>query len=75
MHADSTITINVRQTTGTYAAKAQGHKHTATCTTGPRQAAESLARKLGLAPSLLQEQSNEGLGYGCSCFTHPGDPA
>ena len=49
MHADnrSPITINVRQGTGTYAAKAPGHKATASCTTGARQAAESLAKKLG----------------------------
>lgn len=77
MHADnrSPITINVRQGTGTYAAKAPGHKATASCTTGARQAAESLAKKLGLAPGLLQEQINQGIGYGCSRFTHPGELA
>ncbi|ENQ6410915.1 hypothetical protein L5T15_000958 [Pseudomonas aeruginosa] len=69
------ITINVRQTTGTYVAKAPGLKPTASCTTGPRQAAESLAKKLGLVPGLLQEQLNAGLGYGCSRFAHPGELA
>lgn len=69
------ITINVRQGTGTYIAKASGHKPTASCTTGAAQAAESLAKKLGLAPGLLQEQANEGLGYGCSRFTHTGELA
>lgn len=69
------ITINVRQNTGTYIAKASGHKPTASCTTGPAQAAESLAKKLGLAPGMLQEQSREGLGYGCSRFTHCGELA
>ncbi len=69
------ITINVRQNTGTYVAKALGLKPTASCTTGPRQAAESLAKKLGLAPGLLQEQPSAGLGYGCSRFAHPGELA
>ncbi|MCL8304598.1 hypothetical protein [Pseudomonas putida] len=69
------VTINVRQTTGTYVAKAPGLKPTASCTTGPRQAAESLAKKLGLAPGLIQEQPSDGLGYGCSRFTHSGDLA
>lgn len=77
MHADnrSSITINVRQGTGTYAAKAPGHKATASCTTGARQAAESLASKLGLAPGILQEQTLDGLDYGCARFIHPGDLA
>lgn len=77
MRADSnqSITINVRQSTGTYIAKASGHKPTASCTTGAGQAAESLSRKLGLAPGLLQEQPRDGLGYGCSRFTHPGELA
>lgn len=66
----SPITINVRQSTGTYIAKANGHKPTASCTTGPTQAAESLARKIGLAPSMLREQQRDGLGYGCSRYTH-----
>lgn len=71
--SSTAITINVRQTTGTYAAKAHGHKPTATCTCGARQAAEALVSKLGLAPGLLQEQSNVELAYGCSRFTHPGE--
>ncbi|MDD0985306.1 MULTISPECIES: hypothetical protein [Pseudomonas] len=77
MQTDNTspITISVRQSTGTYIAKANGHKATASCTTGPIQAAESLARKIGLAPSMIQEQQRDGLGYGCSRFTHPGELA
>lgn len=66
------VMINVRQSTGTYIAKASGHKPTASCTAGAAQAAESLAKKLGLAPGMIQEQSREGLDYGCSRFTHPG---
>ena len=66
------IAIKVRQSTGTYIAKASGHKPTASCTTGATQAAENLAKKLGLAPGLLQEQPSEGLDYGCSRFTHTG---
>lgn len=75
MHVESTITISVRQSTGSYIARASGHKPTASCTTGAIQAAESLAKKLGLAPGLLQEQSSEGLGYGCSRFNHSGELA
>ncbi|MGY2155868.1 hypothetical protein [Pseudomonas tolaasii] len=71
----SSITINVRQRTGTYIAKTNGHKPTASCTTGPIQAAESLVRKIGLAPGMLQEQLIAGLGYGCSRFTHTGELA
>lgn len=77
MHADNSqaITINVRQSTGTYIAKASGHKPSASCTTGPNHAAEALVNKLGMAPGLLQEQSKEGLPYGSSRFTHPGTKA
>lgn len=69
------ITINVRLGLGTYQAKVKGNKITASCTTGPLQAAESLVRKLGLAPQLLQEGSREGLDYGNSIFEHSGDLA
>jgi hypothetical protein len=74
MHAKNSqiITINVRQSTGTYIAKASGHKQSASCTSGPAQAAEALLNKLGLAPGLVQEQPREGLAYGVSRFTHPG---
>lgn len=71
----STITINVRQSNGTYIAKASGHKPSASCTAGADHAAEALAKKLGMAPGLLQEQSREGLPYGSSRFTHPGELA
>ncbi|MNJ42921.1 hypothetical protein D3C77_379030 [compost metagenome] len=66
------ITINVRQSTGTYIAKAKGCKLSASCTAGPAQAAEALAHKLGLASDLLQEVRGRDLGYGCSRFEHPG---
>lgn len=69
------ITINVRQSTGTYLAKAKGHKPSASCSTGPAQAAEALVRKLWLAPGVLQEGDREGLAYGCYRFEHPGELA
>lgn len=69
------ITINVRQSTGTYIARARGYKPTASCTSGAAQAAGALARKLGLAPDLLQEHPRKGLDYGCSRFTHCGRKA
>lgn len=75
MHAENSLTINVRQSTGTYIAKASGQKPTASCTTGAAQAAESLVKKLGLAPGLLQVQPSEGLDYGCSRYTHTGELA
>jgi hypothetical protein len=68
MHADS-IVIDVRQSTGTYIAKAKGYRPTASCSAGPRQAAEALATKLGQSPVLLQEQRCDGLEYGKSRFT------
>lgn len=66
------IIINVRQATGTYIAKAKGYKPSASCTAGPAQAAEALVRKLGLVLGQCVEGPREGLGYGCSHFTHPG---
>jgi hypothetical protein len=67
------VTIDVREYTGTYIAKSRGLKPSASCTAGPRHAAEALAKKLGLAPGQLQEQSREGLSYGRSRFSHPGE--
>lgn len=77
MHADNSqsITIYVRQSTGTYIAKSSDHKPSASCTAGPAHAAEALIKKLGLAPRMLQEESYEGLAYGVSRFTHPGTKA
>mgnify|MGYP001585584558 FL=1 len=71
MPAES-IMITVRQNTGTYIAKAKGFKPSASCSAGPRQAAEALATKLGLSSGLLQEQRCDGLEYGRSRFVHPG---
>lgn len=64
-------TIIVRQSTGTYIAKALGHKPSASCTAGAKQAAEALVGKLGLPPCELQEKKST-LPYGYSCFFHPG---
>ncbi len=69
---DEKVIINVRQGLGTYIAKAKGHTLNASCTAGPAQAAEALAHKLGLAPSLLQKVVGDDLAYGCSRFEHPG---
>lgn len=62
--------ITVRFTSNTYLAKAKGHKASASCTAGPRQAAEALARKLGLDPSQLQPVRGEP-----HQFALPADPA
>ncbi len=69
------IVINVRQSTGTYLAKAKGYKPSASCSTGPAQAAEALVRKLGLAPDLLEEVTGTNLPYGRRQYQHPGTEA
>lgn len=65
--------ISVRFVTGTYVARAKGQKVTASCTVGAHQAAEALARKLGLAPDGLVEQPDMLNPNQHSTFTHPGD--
>ncbi len=46
----NTLTISVRFSTGTYVARAKGHKQTASCTENACRAAERLTEKLGMAP-------------------------
>lgn len=62
-------TITVRYTSNTYLARAKGHKGTTSCTIDARQAAETMARKLGLDPLLLQLDTSSN---GSSVFSHPG---
>ena len=65
------VEIVARFTTGTYVARAKGLGVTASCAESARQAAFAVARKLGLDPSLLQEQPDL-LGKQQSTFVHPG---
>ncbi|MBX6032252.1 hypothetical protein ISE67_16245 [Pseudomonas aeruginosa] len=52
-------TITVRSSTGTYVARALGHKTTASCTHSPRIAAERLAEKLGVPRVALELQERQ----------------
>lgn len=47
------VEIRCRYTTGTYVATMKGSKQTASNTVSARQAAEGLARKMSLDPTLL----------------------
>ncbi|MEN1557470.1 hypothetical protein AAIH45_33255, partial [Pseudomonas aeruginosa] len=49
-----TLTISVRFSTGTYVARAKGHKQTASCTENAYRAAERLTEKLGMDPKTLE---------------------
>ncbi|HBN9702552.1 TPA: hypothetical protein L3939_003755 [Pseudomonas aeruginosa] len=49
-----TLTISVRFSTGTYVARAKGHKQTASCTENAYRAAERLTEKLGMDPKALE---------------------
>lgn len=70
------VEIRTRFTTGTYVATVRGDKRTASNTMGARWAAEALARKLGLDPSLLVEQQRDLIdGKDRMLFIHPGEPA
>lgn len=66
------MNITVRNANNTYRATANGSKLAATNTAGPRQAAEALARKLGIDPALLCEESSAQF---ITTFTHPGTEA
>lgn len=65
------VEIRCRYTTGTYVATMKGQKLTASNTISARQAAEALAKKLNLDPSLLVQHQRE-LPTTLTTFTHPG---
>lgn len=67
--------IRTRFTTGTYVATVRGEKRTASNTISARQAAEAMARKLGLDPALLRETQRDLLRSGVELFVHPGESA
>lgn len=70
------VEIRTRFTTGTYVATVRGGKRTASNTMGARWAAEGMARKLSLDPSLLVEQQRDLIdGKDRVPFIHPGEPA
>jgi len=70
------VEIRTRFTTGTYVATVRGDKRTASNTMGARWAAEGMARKLGLDPSLLVERQRDLIdGKDRMLFIHPGEPA
>jgi hypothetical protein len=67
------VEIRTRFTTGTYVATVRGEKRTASNTISARQAAEAMARKLGLDPALLRETQRDLLRSGVELFVHPGE--
>ncbi|MEX6717523.1 hypothetical protein AB2C92_07310 [Pseudomonas aeruginosa] len=70
------VEIRCRYTIGTYVATAKGHKGTASNTISARQAAEAMAKKLGLAPELLVEKERDLIDpRERTTFIHPGEPA
>lgn len=62
------IEIIIRQTMGTYTARAKGYKGTASRSEGARQAAEALVRKLELCEGELREAPATELGHGYQRF-------
>jgi len=66
------VEIRTRFTGMTYVATVRGEKRTASNTIGARWAAEALARKLELDPSLLRESQRDLLRSGVELFVHPG---
>lgn len=68
------VEIRTRFTTGTYVATVRGDKRTASNTISARQAAEAMARKLGLDPALLRETQRDLLRSGVELFVHPETP-
>ncbi|MCQ4302698.1 hypothetical protein C1170_06275 [Stutzerimonas frequens] len=67
------VEIRTRFTTGTYVATVRGEKRTASNTISAWQAAEAMARKLGLDPALLRETQRDLLRDGVELFVHPGE--
>ncbi len=63
--------IRTRFTGMTYVATVRGEKRTASNTMGARWAAEALARKLNLDPTLLRETQRDLLRSGVELFVHP----
>ncbi len=68
------VEIRTRFTTGTYVATVRGEKRTASNTISARQAAEAMARKLGLDPARLRETQRDLLRSGVELFVHPDAP-
>ncbi len=68
------VEIRTRFTTGTYVATVRGDKRTASNTISARQAAEAMARKLGLNPAMLRETQRDLLRGGVELFVHPETP-
>jgi len=66
------VEIRTRYTGMTYVATVRGEKRTASNTMGARWAAEALARKLELDPTLLRETQRDLLRNGVELFVHPG---
>lgn len=66
------VEIRTRYTGMTYVATVRGEKRTASNTMGARWAAEALARKLNLDPTLLRETQRDLLRNGVELFVHPG---
>lgn len=62
------ITINVRQSTGAYQARAMRLGVTASSAEGPKAAAIAVCRKLGVDPALLEQQPNQTTTI---TYTHP----
>ncbi|WP_312958799.1 hypothetical protein [Stutzerimonas nitrititolerans] len=67
------VEIRTRYTGMTYVATVRGEKRTASNTMGARWAAEALARKLGLDPTMLRETQRDLLRSGVELFVHPGE--
>ncbi|ASN71777.1 hypothetical protein 3S12_43 [uncultured Caudovirales phage] len=65
--------IRTRFTTGTYVATVRGDKRTASNTISARQAAEAMARKLGLDPAGLRETQRDLMRGGVELFVHSGE--
>jgi len=67
------VEIRTRYTGMTYVATVRGEKKSASNTMGARWAAEALARKLNLDPTLLRETQRDLLRSGVELFVHPGE--
>lgn len=68
------VEIRTRFAGMTYVATVRGEKRTASNTISARQAAEAMARKLGLDPALLRETQRDLLRSGVELFVHPEAP-